>query len=296
MIDAHAHVFPDRATGEAWQTVVGFEPVRPGTVEDLTARMDRAGIERTVALLFPRSAQREQALRAEAGGESDESEIRTRVADEIRAYNRWGCDLAARDHHFVAFVGVNARYLTGDEIEAEIRAGAAAGARGVKIILPPMRLYPDDPLLEPVYATCVELGLPLLSQSGTSGMAPVGPVGPYGRPALFAPVLERFPALRLVLAHLGHGYEHELFDLTRHHDAVVTDTSLQLGSPREQAPWDPAPLAALIRRIGTERVLFGTNYPIADPVEYVRRFGTLGLGTSEAELVGMLNARRLLGD
>ena len=65
MIDAHVHLFPDAATGRAWQEAVGFEAVRPGTTEDLLPRMKAAGIRRAVVLLFPRSAQLAQRLREE---------------------------------------------------------------------------------------------------------------------------------------------------------------------------------------------------------------------------------------
>lgn len=281
MIDAHVHAFPDEAWGRRWQTEARFEPVRPGTLEDVAARMEAAGIEAAVLLLFSRP-----------GGRS-----REQAAAEIRALNRWGLEVARRDSRFLPFVGVDPRVFTPDELVAEIRDGEAAGARGVKIVPPAMRLYADDPLLDPVLATCVELGLPVLSQSGAGGSTPPGPHGPFGRPAPWDVVLRRHRDLRVILAHLGHGYEDELVELARAHPALFADTSLRLGSPRDEHAWDDAAadrLVALIRRVGADRVLFGTNYPVADPVAYVERFGALPLTDRERELVAAANAASLL--
>lgn len=295
MIDAHVHAFPDAEAGRSWQALAGFEPVRDGTLADLVPRMAAAGIERAIVLCFPRSAHREATLRAAAGPLADAAPIRRQVADELRALNRWACDLARRDPRFVAFVGLDPGVLDAGEIAEELAACVAAGAAGAKIIPPAMRRYPDDPGLRPVYEACVELGVPLLSQSGAGGVQPEGGRGHYGRPAGFAPVLRAHPGLRLVLAHLGRGYEDELSDLLQAHRDVVTDTSLRLGDPRDDGAWDPAPVRALIRRLGADRVLFGTNYPATDPVAYRERLDGLGLTAAEFAAVGRDNAARLLG-
>jgi predicted TIM-barrel fold metal-dependent hydrolase len=298
VIDVHVHAFPDAASGRRWQTSAEFEPERPGTIDDLGPRMAEAGIEQAVLLMFGRPGHRARELREQAGPSLDEAVIRDRVASGICAYNRWGCELAARDPRFRVFVGVDPQFLSADELVAEIRAGAAAGASGVKLVPPAMSLYPDDPLLEPVHATCVELGLPILSQSGAGGSAPPGPRGHFGHPAGWKAVLDRHPGLSVVLAHLGRGYDDELVDLVRRHETVMADTSLRLGSPRDDNPWgtvDVLRTTALIRRLGAERVLFGSNYPITDPVAYADRLGRLGLTDRELALIGRENALRLLG-
>ncbi len=282
MIAAHVHAFPTAEWGRSWQTEARFEPERDGTLDDVTARMEAAGIEAAVLLLFARP-----------GGRSREQAV-----SEIRALNRWGLEVARQDARFLPFVGVDPNVLTADELVVDIRDGVAAGARGVKIVPPAMQRYADDPVLEPVFATAVELGLPVLSQSGAGGSVPPGPRGPFGRPGAWDGVLSRHKDLRVILAHMGHGLEDDLVELMRAHDNVVTDTSLRLGHPRDELPWDDEAaerLVTLIRRVGVERVLFGTNYPIADPVEYVDRFNALPLTSRERELIGRENASGLLG-
>ena len=295
MIDAHVHAFPDPAAGRRWQEAAGFLAERPGTIEDVGTRMAAAGIDSAILLLFGRPGHRMRELIA-AGADPDQA--RRRAADELRAYNSWGLDVARRDARFHAFVGVDPRVLDPDELASEISAAAAAGARGVKIVPPAMRLYADDPLLDPVHATCVEVGLPLLSQSGGGGSGPSGPRGPWGRPGPWDAVLRRHPNLRVVLAHLAHGLEEELVELMHRQPSVVSDTSLALGHPRDPQPWDTRSadrVVALIRRLGTDRVLFGTNYPITDPVAYAERLRALPLTDPERIRIERTNAARLLG-
>ncbi len=292
MIDAHVHLFPDEAGGREWQEVVGFPVDRPATADDLGPRLDAAGIDRAVVLLFPRSAHRASLARA-ADPDADDETIRRRIVEDLRAHNAWGCALAASDPRYLAFIGADASFLTAHELVAEIRAGAANGARGVKILPGAMRMYPDDERLAPVFATCVALGLPVLSQSRSGGKNAPGARGPFGAPAGFRPVLAAHPALRLILAHLGRGLEDELLALAGAHPRQVwSDTSLRFGSVHDA--YEPAALLDLIRRLGPERVLFGTNYPMADPVVYRERFDALGLTADERAAVGEDNARALL--
>ena len=53
--------------------------------------------------------------------------------------------------------------------------------------------------------------------------------------------------------------------------------------------------ASLVRKFGTDRVLFGTDSPWADQSIYVDRLGTCGFSDSEFENIMAKNAVRLLG-
>ena len=171
---------------------------------------------------------------------------------------------------------------------------AAAGARGVKIIPPAMGMYGDDDRLRPVFEAAFELKLPVLSQSGDGFGAPPAPgVDHYGRPRYHRRWLEEFPGLTLILAHLGHGYADDLADMAHRYPNLYTDTSFQFGGLEESAE-ERRRMAELIRRIGTEKVLFGTNFPMTDPSLYARILERLPLTGAEKNLVGSDNARRAL--
>lgn len=294
IVDAHTHAFPDEHLGMRWQQMLGVrEPKRTGHIDELRNLMEQAGIDRAVILLWARSGELHERLAA--GGELAEEEIRERVRAEIDTYNRWGCELARDDERFLAFVGINVRYLAEDEIAGRIDDLVAAGASGVKIIPPSMRLYADDPALVPVFARCAELGLPILSQSGSGGGEPPYPgADHYGRPGRYARVLREFPDLILILAHTGHGYEEDIVGLAAGHERLFTDTSLRLS--RLGRPGNPTPeeLVDLYRRIGVEHVLFGTNFPFVDPVAYRRKLDALPFDDAERELIASGNFLRAL--
>jgi len=57
----------------------------------------------------------------------------------------------------------------------------------------------------------------------------------------------------------------------------------------------PDTAVKLIRKIGAERVLFGTDYPMWDPREEVERFDRLDLTPGERALILHENTARLLG-
>jgi predicted TIM-barrel fold metal-dependent hydrolase len=292
--DAHAHVFPTPEAGREWQRMVGVaEPRRAGDLAELVHSMEAAGIERTVMLLYARSGERHAELRAE--GRHSEAAITAMVKREIRELNRWGCAAAEADERLIPFVGLNARYLSADELTAELDELVALGARGVKIIPPSMRLYADDPLLWPIYQRCWELGLPILSQSGDGGGPPASPgADHYGRPSHWAPVLREFPGLKLILAHLGHGYEADVVALAAEFDGVHSDTSLRLSRLGKPGFLTRDGLVDLIRRIGADRVLFGTNYPFVSPERYRDTLLALPLADDELELIAGANLERIL--
>jgi uncharacterized protein len=295
IVDAHTHAFPTVAWGHEWQRMLGVDdPRRSGQIDELSRRLAAGGIDHAVVLLNVRSG--ELAKELTATRDLSQSEIRDQVQAQILKLNRWGLELGAADGRFLPFVGVNVQFMNPDELVAEIDYGHTHGARGVKIIPPSMQVYADDPLLEPVVRRCAELRLPLLTQSGTGGGPPPEPgADSYGRPARWAPALRKYPSLTLILAHLGLGYEDDVVTLCTENRNVFTDTSLRLsrlGRPGQPSPTD---IAQLIRRIGVDHVLFGTNYPFVDPAAYVERLQDLPLSDHEQTQVAGANFARLMG-
>ena len=136
----------------------------------------------------------------------------------------------------------------------------------------------------------------MVSQAGAGGEN--GDRGDaHGRPKYFAKALEEFPDLVVNLAHLGHGYEEDVIDLCGRFPNLYADMSSRLheiGDPDEELTADS--LVEFIRACGVEHIMFGTNYPLNDPVLYAEVMRTLPLTDDERELVSSGNAKRLLGD
>ena len=103
------------------------------------------------------------------------AEIDDTMGDRLRAFNRWACAVAAAHPEITPFVAVDPGALSAEANVAHLRELAALGARGVKLHPVVQRFSPDDPRMLPVYRACVELGLTVLSHSGTSGGRPSTP-------------------------------------------------------------------------------------------------------------------------
>jgi predicted TIM-barrel fold metal-dependent hydrolase len=106
------------------------------------------------------------------------------------------------------------------------------------------------------------------------------------------------PEARLILAHAhGPGFPQLLiYDIVRRYprwqrnvwiDISVTGLMLADGPFAEQFTW-------VLRKVGTDRVIFGSDYPLDDPMTAAR--GVAGLGFTVAEQAAILhdNAESLL--
>jgi len=292
VVDVHTHAFPDQITGREWAASVGVpDSKRSGHIAELGSLMAEGGIGRAVILLFDRGPDIYAALIA--AGRSKEFAMQE-VKGQILAYNRWGCDVAAREPRYLPFIGVNARFMSPVEVRQEIAAMKVAGAAGVKIVPAAMGVYPNDRLLDPIFEACTEHGMPLLSQSGRDGGAPSVGADAFGRPKYWADVMARFPGLTLVLAHLGRGHEDDIVDLTHRFSNVFTDTSLRLSGLGKPDRWTAADLVEMIRRIGVDRVLFGSNYPFVNPAVYVTILEQLPLKDRERRMIAAENFDHLM--
>ena len=284
LIDAHTHTQPTAAEGKEFAARYGFGSDREGTVDELLRSMDRAGIARTMIVPWM-PAQDMVADMVAAGADRDEA-----VADVVgqwRGLNEWAAGaVTAHPQRLSCLVGLDPVLMDEATIAAEVAERLATGACGLKVAPMFIRRRPDDEVMEVVWRLARDHNVFVLSESGA---LPFGDEPVWGHPAWFDAVLRSYPTVTIQLAHLGQGAEDDVATLTSRYANVVTDTSLRLGvEPPERT-------AEFVRRIGADRVLFGTNYPLVDQVAYAAALRALPLTDDELEQVGHANAARLLG-
>jgi predicted TIM-barrel fold metal-dependent hydrolase len=284
LIDAHTHMQPSAAGARFLQHRYGFPTVRDGTVDEAIASMDRAGISRTMIVpWYPAKHLVEEAV---AGGR-DRDEAVAEVVDRWRALNAWATEaVTAHPDRLSCLVGLDPVLMPTGLVEAEVAERLAAGASGLKIAPTYVGRRPDDEVMEVVWRCARDHGVFVLSESIGTGF---DGGRPEGHPSHFDEVLRSYPTVTVQLAHLGRGAEDAVAELTHRYPNVVTDLSLRLDEP-------PDLIAGHIRRIGADRVLFGTNYPLVDQGEYAAALRALPLPEDDLELVGRANAAKLLGD
>jgi uncharacterized protein len=145
---------------------------------------------------------------------------------------------------------------------------------------------PTDRRFYPLYAACVELGVPFCTQVGHTG--PLRPSEP-GRPIPYIDQIAiDFPELTIVCGHVGYPWTEEMVAVARKHENVHIDTSAYTSRRL------PGELVAYMKTAsGSRKVLFGSNYPMIAPAAALE--GLDGLGLDEAQRARYLheNARRV---
>jgi predicted TIM-barrel fold metal-dependent hydrolase len=159
------------------------------------------------------------------------------------------------------------------------------GFRGLRIIPWLWNLPPDDRRYYPLFAECVELGIPFCLQVGHTG--PLCPSEP-GRPIPYLDnVALEFPELTIVAGHIGYPWTAEMVSLATKYPNVYIDTSAYKSSryPRE--------LVEYLRGHGRRKVLFGSNYPMLMHRDCLRDLATLGLDDETKRMFLYENAERV---
>jgi len=146
-------------------------------------------------------------------------------------------------------------------------------------------LPPNDRRYYPVYAACIELGVPFCTQIGHTGplkRSECGRLIPY-----LEDVLLDFPELVVVGGHVGFPWLDELTTLTIKFPNFFVDTSAYVLHRLPKAFID------YMKGLGAGRVMFGTNWPMLSHAQCLK--GLEGLGLTEKGRAAFLagNARRV---
>lgn len=112
-----------------------------------------------------------------------------------------------------------------------------------------------DPLLDGVWAQLADAQVPTIIHCG-SGPAP----GRYTGPEPIRALLQRFPTLPLIIAHMGLPEYTDFLDLAEQHDNVTLDTTMAFTGFTETDWPFPADQLPRLRDLG-DKVLFGSDFP-----------------------------------
>jgi uncharacterized protein len=301
MIDMYAHVYRTAEIGR--QAMQGCaRPQRwEGVIDELRATMRDTGVWRAViATITPTQTMREKALAllppdlSHQSRQKAEAEVREGMLQRIDHNNLWGCEVGRTYPEFLPFINLDPILMDAVTIRQKVRDTVSKGARGI-VLLPGLHgFYGNDRRVWPIYEMAQSFQLPILSQTGDAGPLPPGGRGHWGRPRYFGDVAASFPKLRLILGHLGKGYESEIAVLTRRYPNVYTETSMRLSGLDEAGKWTPAEAVTWFRLIGIDRILFGTKWPLFDPQQDIDTVRKLPLTPEEKRKILGENAKRAL--
>ena len=181
-------------------------------------------------------------------------------------------------------IGFASMHQDFEEVEAELDRCEAMGLRGIKI-------HPDiqrfDLLDKRMYRICEAAEGRLIINYH---MGDAREEYRYSEPKKLAKLLESFPKLKVIASHFG-GYQawDEAAEYLYGNENVWYDNSSAL--------WAMSPERAkeLTIACGTDRVLFGTDFPVMKIKEYLDLFEKEGLDEDTKRAVLYGNAERLFG-
>ena len=271
LVDAHVHFLPERVQAKVWAYFAAGErnygaawPVQyPLPEDERLATLERLGVRAFPTLPYPHKPGMAAWL------------------------NEWSHRFAAAHLRVLQ----SATFSPEPEAASYVEAALAAGARVFKVHVQVGRFDPRDPLLDPVWARLEESGTPVVTHCGS------GPLrGEHTGPAPMTGLLERYPRLQLVIAHLGMPEYAAFLDLAERYERVHLDTTMFATDFTERLmPFDRAllPRLAALR----DKVVLGSDFP-AIPYPYAHQLAALhrlDLGEEWLRAVLWHNGARLFG-
>ncbi|WP_329521447.1 amidohydrolase family protein [Spirillospora sp. NBC_01491] len=237
LIDVHVHFMPPRLMDAVWEyfeepgPLIGHAwPIHYRLPEDeRLARLRALGVRAFTSLAYPH---------------------RPGMAESL---NEWTAGFAARVPESVP----TGTFFPEPGVDGYVRRALDGGTRIFKVHLQVGGFDPRDPLLDPVWGTLAEAGVPALVHAGSGPVANgfTGP-GPFGE------VLARHPGLTAIVAHLGAPEFEGFLALADRHEGVHLDTTMAFTRFAGGLGEFPPALLPRLRDLGLEgRILLGTDFP-----------------------------------
>ena len=274
IIDAHVHLFPTVEVGkmvlESIENDTGVGYYAYGTPEEYLKDMKEANVNKGVIVSF-----------------APDNQIKNMNFWTV-AITRSGKNHPAKYPQFIPFISVTPTMKGRSPVE-ELEHKFRWGMKGLKIHPVAQGFAPDDERMRPVYQWMVEHNLPITSHSGVN----VDQESRFGEPERWIPVLEEFKDLKLILAHLGNGFWDQSIEIADKFPQVMFDTAIAISHIESPTTLDDGDARDLIRTIGPERILFGSDYPWINPKKDIERINDLDISEKDKNLILGGNALRL---
>jgi hypothetical protein len=153
------------------------------------------------------------------------------------------------------------------------------GFVGIKLH-PLMHAYvADGDFLDPIMQAAGDLNIPVFIHCGHP---------PFSLPWSIALLAERFPKVKVIMIHMGHGhgvYIDASIKMAKRYDNLYLEMSgMPMGSKIKEA----------YEEVGKDRIMFGTDAPFHHPTVEMQKVLTSGLGEAAIEDVFYNNAAKLL--
>lgn len=257
--DAHCHIYPEKIAARAvagTDNFYGGKSACLGTVPDLLDRGGRAGIDH----FFVQSV--------------------ATTPHQVKSINEFiAREVAASEGRLT---GLGTLHPDSEDIPGDVEHLISLGLRGVKLHPDIQQFKIDDYRCLKIYECC-EGRLPILMHTGDYRYD-------FSNPNRLIPILQIYRGLTVIGAHMG-GWS--IWEEASRQLAGIPNLYVDCSS---SFPYlKPETAREIIERYGTDRVLFGTDYPMWEPETELAYFFGLGLGEADMRRILWDNAVELFG-
>ncbi len=277
-IDFHCNLFTPEAIEKYWYAQPEMfrlikwwkmeERIKGVPVEAFVAMMDQAGLDKALIPAIRMMSYQKKTM------------VWDITEEEVHAV------VSRYPDRLVGLAGFNPVFKL-ESVRRVERAVKEFGFKGVYIHTYGFGIPLNDRLYYPLYAKCVELGIPVSMQVGHSAEHMPNELG---RPIHLDTVALDFPELKLIGAHTGWPWTEEMISLAWKHENVF------LGIDAHNPKYLEPTVINFMKTRGQNKVIYGTNYPAVlhgESIACIRN--DLGLSEKISEKILHRNAAQLYG-
>ncbi len=302
LIDVHIHLFPEDIVDDYitdYSSHSHLEAACRPTIDSLFAEYQGIDVKRFVILQEWESTKQYPSKNLKFAAESDLFYDRC----YFYYFNKWLGRLQQQHAELICFGGVHPGDPDcRDEFDTMVKE---YGLKGMKLVPCMQHFFLNDKRLFPVYERAQACRLPILVHTGGD---PLPGREIFGHPRDIDEVASNFPDLVIILAHMGIPFFEETKAVLKKHRNVYTDIaftvafddvlafSIRHGIDAAFLTRDfwKSTLTSLINDFGSERILYGSDFPFIKPKTALEEFIRLGLPDNVVEMILLLNAQNVL--
>ena len=258
VIDSHCHIYPIKIAKPAVESTGRFYDMTAlgdGTVDSLLSLGKATGIDRFV-------------VQSVATTPHQVKSINEFIAHEVGT-------------HPDTLIGLGTLHPDSDDLKGDLNHIKELGLHGVKLHPDIQKFKIDDYRCLKIYELCEKENMPILMHTGDYRFD-------YSNPNRLVPILDIYKNLTVIGAHLGGWsvWDEAVEKLSGYQNFYVdSSSSLYELSPKRATE--------IIRAYGTDRVLFGSDFPVFSPDVELNRFMALPLTDDERRKILSENVLKL---
>ena len=257
IIDIHTHIYPPEISVKATQSIRDFYDIQGGRMDGSVKML----LERCALAGIGRQVVLPVAVRP----------------DRVRSINEFIRHQAEEQSSFIPFGTVHAAM---EDVGAEAEWLLSVGTKGIKLHPDFSRFDLDDPRLFPMYEA-VRGKIPVIFHMGDKRYD-------WSHPHRQRSLLQKFPGLQVIAAHFGGYTMYEVAAEELKGKECFFDVSSSLMFMEEGVA------ERYINHYGAERFVYGSDFPMWNPVKEMERFLKLKLTDDQFEQIAHITAEGIL--